>query len=52
MMYTGDPDATDPVCSLSPKRGLIDAVIADVAATTSDAKWVYRINPSNMAAPR
>jgi hypothetical protein len=47
MMYTGDPDATDPVCSLSPKRGLIDAVIADVAMPNT-SKWVYRINPSNV----
>ena len=51
MMYTGDPDATDPVCSLAPKRDLIDAVIADVAATNS-AQWVYRINPSNVPVPR
>src|SRR3984957_17111814 len=41
-LYTGDPDATDPVCSLSPQRGLIDAVIAEVAVTDV-AQWVYRI---------
>ena len=28
-LYTGDADATDPVCSLAPQRGLIDAVIAE-----------------------
>jgi pyrroloquinoline quinone biosynthesis protein E len=44
MMYTGDPDATDPVCSLSPQRGLIDAVIAQEPVAP---QWVYRINPSN-----
>jgi pyrroloquinoline quinone biosynthesis protein E len=48
MMYTGDPDATDPVCSLSPKRGLIDAVIAQESAAP---QWVYRINPSNVPVP-
>jgi hypothetical protein len=47
-MYTGDPDATDPVCSLAPQRGLIDAVIANVAAPASN--WVYRINPLNTPA--
>ena len=47
-MYTGDPDATDPVCSLAPKRALIDAVIANVAAPASN--WVYRINPLNTPA--
>jgi hypothetical protein len=51
-MYTGDADATDPVCSLAPTRGLIDAVIANVATAQveADAKWVYRINPSNTPA--
>jgi PqqA peptide cyclase len=52
-MYTGDADATDPVCSLAPTRGLIDAVIASVAAPENGpqpAQWVYRINPSNTPA--
>jgi PqqA peptide cyclase len=46
-LYTGDPDATDPVCSLAPQRGLIDAVIADA---DPKPQWVYRINPSNTPA--
>ena len=48
-LYTGDANATDPVCSLSPKRGLIDTVIADDPGIGSVDKphWVYRINPAN-----
>jgi pyrroloquinoline quinone biosynthesis protein E len=49
MLYTGDPDATDPVCSLAPRRDLIDAVIAS-AAQASSSDWVYRINPANTPA--
>lgn len=52
-LYTGDPNVTDPVCSLAPTRGLIDEVIADVATTAGEAhapKWVYRINPANTPA--
>jgi pyrroloquinoline quinone biosynthesis protein E len=61
-LYTGDANATDPVCSLAPKRDLIDAVIAKAAtaeAAMADAataasqprsSWVYRINPSNTRA--
>jgi pyrroloquinoline quinone biosynthesis protein E len=47
-MYTGDPDATDPVCSLAPQRGLIDAVIA---SEPTAPQWIYRINPSNTPKP-
>jgi PqqA peptide cyclase len=48
-LYTGDADATDPVCSLAPKRSLIDAVIADAReiGSSDSAHWVYRINPAN-----
>jgi pyrroloquinoline quinone biosynthesis protein E len=52
-LYTGDADATDPVCSLAPQRGLIDAVIASVAPaeeTSRTAPWIYRINPANTPA--
>jgi pyrroloquinoline quinone biosynthesis protein E len=47
-LYTGDADATDPVCSLSPHRGLIEAVIA---SEPTAPQWVYRINPSNTPKP-
>ena len=53
-LYTGDAEATDPVCSLSPKRNLIDAVIANAPAPDDDEQaphWVYRINPTNVPAP-
>jgi PqqA peptide cyclase len=49
-LYTGDAEATDPVCSLAPKRDLIDVVIAK-AATKPEAgapQWVYRINPAGL----
>jgi len=49
-LYTGDPDATDPVCSLAPGRKLIDAVIASTAATDSEGnepRLLYRINPAH-----
>jgi len=52
-LYTGDADATDPVCSLAPQRGLIDAVIASVAPAedaSRTAPWIYRINPANTPA--
>ncbi|HEV2781602.1 MAG TPA: pyrroloquinoline quinone biosynthesis protein PqqE [Actinophytocola sp.] len=29
-LLTGDAAATDPVCSLSPSRGLVDAILSDV----------------------
>ncbi len=48
-LYTGDANATDPVCSLAPQRGLIDAVIAADTriGAVEEAHWVYRINPAN-----
>ena len=32
MLLAGDPAATDPVCSLSPQRGKVDAILAAVNA--------------------
>jgi pyrroloquinoline quinone biosynthesis protein E len=40
-LITGDENATDPVCSLSPERGRVDQLIAEVPATKT-AEWVYR----------
>jgi PqqA peptide cyclase len=37
---TGDAGATDPVCSLSPHRGLVDSALA--AASADPPPWVYR----------
>ena len=53
LLLVNDAAATDPVCSLSPNRNKVDAVlgrIADIPVTaiTQDAKpeWVYRSNPA------
>jgi pyrroloquinoline quinone biosynthesis protein E len=52
LLLVDDASATDPVCSLSPNRKKIDAVlerVADIpAASTADAKpqWLYRSNPT------
>lgn len=40
MMVTGDPDATDPVCTLSPFRARLDAALAEAVA--GDAPMVMR----------
>jgi pyrroloquinoline quinone biosynthesis protein E len=46
MLLTGNPSATDPVCSLAPGRGLVDAVVERANAGGVDAAgWVYRIDP-------
>ena len=48
MMLAGDAAATDPVCSLSPKRGVVDAILAPIntAGAASAQPWLYRPNPS------
>ena len=53
LLLVNDAAATDPVCSLSPNRNKVDAVlgrVADipVAGITADAKpeWLYRTNPA------
>jgi len=46
MLLTGNAVATDPVCSLSPDRHRVDAVIEQInAAPANNAEWVYRIDP-------
>jgi len=51
MMLANDAAATDPVCSLSPARGSVDAILAAVNAKTQEAtspasEWIYRPNPA------
>jgi pyrroloquinoline quinone biosynthesis protein E len=53
LLLISDAAATDPVCSLSPNRNKVDAVlerVADIPVTgiTPDVKpvWVYRSNPA------
>jgi pyrroloquinoline quinone biosynthesis protein E len=52
-LVTGDAAVTDPVCSLSPHRGLIDAAIADVeraaAVEQTPAEWTYRAASASRA---
>jgi PqqA peptide cyclase len=54
MLLAGDPAATDPVCSLSPQRAKVDAILAQInsnapAQQTTPAlvhpQWLYRVNP-------
>ncbi|MBI3666591.1 MAG: pyrroloquinoline quinone biosynthesis protein PqqE [Acidobacteria bacterium] len=50
-LLTGDAAATDPVCTLAPSHGLVEAVVAGVNAgagagvATSSPGWVYRADP-------
>jgi pyrroloquinoline quinone biosynthesis protein E len=47
MLLTGDPDATDPVCTLAPGRMLVDGILAAVNESQGSAReWVYRIDPA------
>jgi PqqA peptide cyclase len=50
LLLTGDASATDPVCSLSPKRRTVDAILAAAnsisPSKTSLSSWKYRPNPS------
>lgn len=48
-LLSGDAAATDPVCSLSPRRTVVDEILAQVnatpiAATSTKLDWLYRIN--------
>jgi pyrroloquinoline quinone biosynthesis protein E len=50
MLLAGDARATDPTCSKSPMRHLVDKIIGDVnqaAASAQATDWVYRINSAN-----
>jgi PqqA peptide cyclase len=50
LLLAGDAAATDPVCSLSPERGTVDAIVAGVTASAAPPisekiDWIYRMNP-------
>jgi pyrroloquinoline quinone biosynthesis protein E len=50
-LLAGDGAATDPVCSLSPQRAKVDAILAEINAlpgTENSGKpaWLYRPNPA------
>lgn len=60
LLLTGDPCATDPVCSLAPQRSKVDAILAKVNApdgagatidppaviSPSKIDWLYRPSPA------
>jgi pyrroloquinoline quinone biosynthesis protein E len=60
LLLAADPAATDPVCSLSPNRPLVDAILSSVNNSSVDnpggipaasnllikPTWLYRPNPS------
>src|SRR6266480_967718 len=46
-LVTGDAALTDPVCSLSPHRHLIDAAVAEVERAAEAAEWTYRAAPAS-----
>jgi pyrroloquinoline quinone biosynthesis protein E len=51
LLLAGDPAATDPVCSLSPNRPKVDAILANLAdapapESLTKPDWLYRPNPS------
>ena len=52
-LVAGDAAVTDPVCSLSPHRHLIDAAVAAAErgpdAASSPAGWTYRAAPASRA---
>ena len=50
LLLAGDAAATDPVCSLSPERGTVDAIVAGArgsaeAPISEKIGWIYRMNP-------
>jgi pyrroloquinoline quinone biosynthesis protein E len=50
-LLAGDAAATDPVCSLAPRRGVVDAILAEVnavppATPMPKTDWLYRPNPA------
>jgi pyrroloquinoline quinone biosynthesis protein E len=52
MLLASDANATDPVCSLSPDRPKVDAILANVASPAvplepaAKPSWLYRPNPA------
>jgi len=52
-LVTGDAGVTDPVCSLSPQRRLVDEAVAAAegaaAAAEPPAEWAYRAAPASRA---
>jgi len=50
LLLVGDAAATDPVCTLSPRRAGVDAIVAGVndgglSVNSGKIDWIYRLNP-------
>ncbi len=45
-LLTGDAAKTDPVCTLTPDRVLVDGILAEVAGFDGATAWVPRHNPA------
>ncbi|MGA2422174.1 MAG: pyrroloquinoline quinone biosynthesis protein PqqE [Candidatus Acidiferrum sp.] len=52
LLLAGDAAATDPVCTLAPKRVMVDAILAGANVTlvaapilSEQTNWIYRVNP-------
>ena len=50
-LLTGSAANTDPVCTLSPNRARVDAVLRNINSSTPKAfgaNWTYRVNPKTL----
>src|SRR6266436_418373 len=51
-LLTGNAANTDPVCTLSPNRAIVDAALDEINSSMhSQRDWTYRINPKISEAP-
>jgi pyrroloquinoline quinone biosynthesis protein E len=51
-LLTGNAATTDPVCTLSPNRTHVDAVLAEINSSSDHARdWIYRRNPKSVPVP-
>src|SRR5437870_4263496 len=50
-LLTGNAGNTDPVCTLSPNRARVDAVLDKVNLGNGSRDWTYRVNPSSGVSP-
>src|SRR5438128_6411539 len=47
-LLTGNAANTDPVCTLSPNRSVVDAVLRDMNSNDAARDWTYRVNPKEL----
>jgi pyrroloquinoline quinone biosynthesis protein E len=49
-LLTGNAANTDPVCTLSPKRAGVDALLRNLNSSGGETRdWTYRVNPGHTA---